>query len=881
LDPYRRVFHKREILVVAIVTLESERRMKLRAVSGIVLALLLVGALVLAYDIEKARGDASTHDVAVTNITTSRNAVGQGHSLSVNVSVENQGDYTETFTVTVYAATTAIATFRDITLTSGDSTIMTFTWDTTGFAKGNHTLSAIATPVPGETDTLDNILIDGWVVVTTLGDVDGDFDCDADDVFTYLAAAYGSKIGDPNYDPNCDFDEDGDVDPDDVFTYLAPNYVRTREKFLYVEGFDGKSTANWYRVDPTDYPWLDDRTDSYVASGTLHANISWFDFKDTNLAPQQVFLEIEGRGGDTDDNDEGRFYLHNGERVHDLGELHFDWGGWEGHEVFEWKQINVTSILDDNAKLCSAKLKIECHVSTSLPDRYLRIRRARLRIFVGPHFSDAGVTDNVAGKPVTFYCKWTDPDGLYSYAFNHNSTGAWLSENVTGSLSGTEDWSNVSVVLNSSSRVKVCYRFWASDAKGNWEATPIYEFYVLWSRVDREYLNCVGGAGGMALYHSLGRKSFWGKNSERWWIFWYGGGGKQVYSSSTDGIYWETPTTLRTGCLGGGGRFYAYYEDHGGVDYVHYQYGDEAEGADVYYRRGVCNSDGTITWSDEEQVAVQSAKNLVLAPQGIAITPSGYVFMGYDWRIGTGWGDYRRIHCNVTYCTTANGTWITEDGYPKQIDGDYSTLGAVELTVWSMGEDGDCYAVMSTSVESGYSAGGYIIQGRMIDNNRVQPLENITNYDVREGRLYSVVSVYGEVHLVYIEENNETIRYCWRNAKSGKWDIQDELVSGYTTRFTSPISSYTYPVIGFDDASNRTFVNWFTRQDESGWCSVRENGLWTERERIVHHENLFIDADPNIVTPIGHMVMFSFVAYNGSTAKREIWSYVYQPFTKN
>jgi len=56
------------------------------------------------------------------------------------------------------------------------------------------------------------------------GDVDKDGDCDADDVFSYFASAYGSKIGDPNYNPNCDFDEDGDVDSDDVFAYIAPYY---------------------------------------------------------------------------------------------------------------------------------------------------------------------------------------------------------------------------------------------------------------------------------------------------------------------------------------------------------------------------------------------------------------------------------------------------------------------------------------------------------------------------------------------------------------------------------------------------------------------------------------------------------------------------------
>jgi len=67
----------------------------------------------------------------------------------------------------------------------------------------------------------------GYFTNVLPGDADLDGDVDSDDVFTYVAPAYGSKIGDPNYNPNCDFDRDGNVDSDDVFTYLAPNYGKT------------------------------------------------------------------------------------------------------------------------------------------------------------------------------------------------------------------------------------------------------------------------------------------------------------------------------------------------------------------------------------------------------------------------------------------------------------------------------------------------------------------------------------------------------------------------------------------------------------------------------------------------------------------------------
>lgn len=150
------------------------------------------------------------HDVSLTNVTPSKIVVGQGYSLSINVTVANQGDYTENFNVTCYANTTIIDTLTGITLTSGSSTIVTFIWNTSGFAKGNYTISAYATPVPGETDTADNTLSDGTVYVGIPGDINGDgavniLDCIA------ASAAFGSTPSDPQWNGFCDLNNDGRI----------------------------------------------------------------------------------------------------------------------------------------------------------------------------------------------------------------------------------------------------------------------------------------------------------------------------------------------------------------------------------------------------------------------------------------------------------------------------------------------------------------------------------------------------------------------------------------------------------------------------------------------------------------------------------------------
>jgi len=163
---------------------------------------------------------AYAHDVAVTKVTPSKTVVGQGYSLNINVTVANQG-YTEIFNVTLYANTTSIAT-QTVTLTSENSATITFTWNTAGFAKGKYTISAYAWPVQGETDKTDNTYTDGTIQVTIKGDVNADGKVDLRDL-VMVAKAYGTKPGQPRWNPNADINSDGKVDLHDLVTVII-NY---------------------------------------------------------------------------------------------------------------------------------------------------------------------------------------------------------------------------------------------------------------------------------------------------------------------------------------------------------------------------------------------------------------------------------------------------------------------------------------------------------------------------------------------------------------------------------------------------------------------------------------------------------------------------------
>jgi len=172
-------------------------------------------------------------DVAVSGVAFTKTMVCQGCSTFINATVENQGGFTEIFNVTGYADLDTAVIGDEITigtdvvtLTCGDSENVPFTWNTTGVAKGNYTISVYAVPVLDETETVDNMFTDGWVIVSMVGDVTGpdgwpDGKCDIRDV-ALVALYFGQSV--PPAPPNCDITgptlgvPDGIVDIRDIAT---------------------------------------------------------------------------------------------------------------------------------------------------------------------------------------------------------------------------------------------------------------------------------------------------------------------------------------------------------------------------------------------------------------------------------------------------------------------------------------------------------------------------------------------------------------------------------------------------------------------------------------------------------------------------------------
>ncbi|HUW47937.1 MAG TPA: CARDB domain-containing protein [Patescibacteria group bacterium] len=168
------------------------------------------------------------HDVAVTNVAPINTAIGQGFTLNVSVTVANNGLFTETFDVAIKAINTSetqAAPSQTVTdLNAGQDATLVFQWNTTGWTIDNYTLSATATPVPGEPNTADNTLVFGNINVMLPGDANGDGIVNMRDINYFLISqVFNSHPGMARYNPQMDVDASGRIDTRDLLI-IAINF---------------------------------------------------------------------------------------------------------------------------------------------------------------------------------------------------------------------------------------------------------------------------------------------------------------------------------------------------------------------------------------------------------------------------------------------------------------------------------------------------------------------------------------------------------------------------------------------------------------------------------------------------------------------------------
>lgn len=156
------------------------------------------------------------HDIAIIDCVVSTNATYVNRLVDINVTVKNEGNVAENITVKIYANGQPIATLQITNLNSGETVTETVVWNTSGCTPSltPYQIKAEADPVPYETNTANNIFIDGNVMIKIVGDINGDGTVNIEDLELW-DAAYNSKPGDSNWNPQADINGNGCVDKED------------------------------------------------------------------------------------------------------------------------------------------------------------------------------------------------------------------------------------------------------------------------------------------------------------------------------------------------------------------------------------------------------------------------------------------------------------------------------------------------------------------------------------------------------------------------------------------------------------------------------------------------------------------------------------------
>jgi len=156
----------------------------------------------------------AAYGVAVTKIEPYRNAISNNTSTSINVTVQNHGDATENFSLTVDVNSTIIEN-RAVSLDSGDSATLTFSWNTVGLPLGKYAIKATASTTEAKNETSASTLTYSPILVSIMGDINADGTVNILDI-SIAAKPFNTMFGDKRWNANADINEDRIINMVDV-----------------------------------------------------------------------------------------------------------------------------------------------------------------------------------------------------------------------------------------------------------------------------------------------------------------------------------------------------------------------------------------------------------------------------------------------------------------------------------------------------------------------------------------------------------------------------------------------------------------------------------------------------------------------------------------
>ena len=146
-------------------------------------------------------------------------------SLRINYLLMNYGNADENVTVSCGLNRSSVWTAPQylepiiihseiVPIASGNHSLHTYSWNTTGQVPGLYSISIQADLVPDETDTSDNVLIVNAMIIAP-SDLDANGEINIMDV-SMVARAYGTTPEMPNWNQNADINKDSVINILDI-----------------------------------------------------------------------------------------------------------------------------------------------------------------------------------------------------------------------------------------------------------------------------------------------------------------------------------------------------------------------------------------------------------------------------------------------------------------------------------------------------------------------------------------------------------------------------------------------------------------------------------------------------------------------------------------
>jgi len=276
----------------------------------------------------------------------------------------------------------------------------------------------------------------------------------------------------------------------------------------------------------------------------------------------------------------------------------------------------------------------------------------------------------------------------------------------------------------------------------------------------------------------------------RYWAF-YSDGTNAVYKSTTDPANWSGEATSIGACEYG--DFVSVWFDG---TYIHYA---RFYTYDLFYRRGIPESDGSITWSTDEQTVYDGSSSTNYYFPCITVDSEGYAWIAVRYYDGTNKTPYVLKNANN------DGTWSTDFATQLNVTAsNYWRVAVIPLTL------GKVYVI--------YCYDGDSLRGRLYNSGWGGEETDLADYNIQYAYLFSAVADGDDVHLVYNRQTTYQIRYNKRTYGMG-WGGSDVLVQ-------STVYFSTGPALSINTVTGDLYCFWTQTNTDHIYYKKCISGIW-------------------------------------------------------